>query len=100
MPLITNGKNDESASHQSTADILSRLRSASGQSSFRSDVHSGVLDKVGHKVEILDAFMTGASFRKIGDTIIVGMPYERIKEEIRRRKPDIVGIANPFTCLS
>jgi hypothetical protein len=26
------------------------------------------------------------------------MPYERIKEEIRRRKPDIVGIANPFTC--
>ena len=59
---------------------------------------AAVLDKTGHKVEILDAFMTGSSFRKIGDTIIVGMPYERIKEEIRRRKPDIVGIANPFTC--
>ncbi len=59
---------------------------------------AAVLDKAGHKVEILDAFMTGSSFRKIGDTIIVGMPYERIKEEIRRRKPDIVGIANPFTC--
>jgi len=57
-----------------------------------------VLDKAGHKVEILDAFMTGSAFRKIGDTIIVGMPYEGIKEEIRRRKPGIVGIANPFTC--
>ncbi|MBN1244600.1 cobalamin-dependent protein [Candidatus Bathyarchaeota archaeon] len=59
---------------------------------------AAVLDKAGYKVEILDAFMTGSSFRKIGDTIIVGMPYERVKEEIRRRKPDIVGIANPFTC--
>jgi radical SAM superfamily enzyme YgiQ (UPF0313 family) len=26
------------------------------------------------------------------------MPYGKIKEEIQRRKPDIVGIANPFTC--
>jgi magnesium-protoporphyrin IX monomethyl ester (oxidative) cyclase len=59
---------------------------------------AAVLDKAGYKVEILDAFMNGSSFRKLGDTIVVGMPYEEIKEEIRRRKPDIVGIANPFTC--
>jgi anaerobic magnesium-protoporphyrin IX monomethyl ester cyclase len=59
---------------------------------------AAVLDKAGYKVEILDAFMKGSSFRKLGDTIVVGMPYEEIKEEIRRRKPDIVGIANPFTC--
>jgi anaerobic magnesium-protoporphyrin IX monomethyl ester cyclase len=59
---------------------------------------AAVLDKAGYKVEILDAFMTDSSFRKIGDALIVGMPYEKIKEEIRRRKPDIVGIANPFTC--
>jgi anaerobic magnesium-protoporphyrin IX monomethyl ester cyclase len=58
---------------------------------------AAVLDKAGYPVEILDAFMKG-SFRKIGDTLTVGMPYEEIKEEIRRRKPDIVGIANPFTC--
>ena len=58
---------------------------------------AAVLDKAGYPVEILDAFMKG-SFRKIGDTLTVGMTYERIKEEIRRRKPDIVGIANPFTC--
>ncbi len=59
---------------------------------------AAVLDKAGYSVEILDAFMTGSSFRKIGDTIIVGMQHEEIREEIRRRKPDIVGIANPFTC--
>jgi anaerobic magnesium-protoporphyrin IX monomethyl ester cyclase len=59
---------------------------------------AAVLDKAGYKVEILDAFMNGSSFRKLGDTIVVGMPYEEIKEEIQRRKPDIVGIANPFTC--
>ncbi|MEM2967753.1 MAG: radical SAM protein [Candidatus Bathyarchaeia archaeon] len=58
---------------------------------------AAVLDKAGYKVEILDAFMTGAVFRKMGDATVVGMPYEAIKEEIRSRKPDIVGIANPFT---
>ena len=59
---------------------------------------AAVLDKAGYKVEILDAFMTDASFRKVGDMLEVGMPYGRIREEVQRRKPDIVGIANPFTC--
>jgi magnesium-protoporphyrin IX monomethyl ester (oxidative) cyclase len=59
---------------------------------------AAVLDKAGYKAEILDAFMFDSSFLKVGDTIEVGMPYGRIREEIRRRKPDIVGIANPFTC--
>jgi anaerobic magnesium-protoporphyrin IX monomethyl ester cyclase len=59
---------------------------------------AAVLDNAEHKVEILDAFMTGSSFRKMRDTTNVGMPYGKIKEEIRRKKPDIVGIANPFTC--
>jgi len=58
---------------------------------------AAVLDKAGYNVEILDAFMTDLPFREKGDTTEVGMPYERIKEEIQRRKPDIVGIANPFT---
>ncbi|MCJ7614644.1 B12-binding domain-containing radical SAM protein [Candidatus Bathyarchaeota archaeon] len=58
---------------------------------------AAVLDEAGCKTEILDAFMTDLPFRKIGDVTEVGMPYERIKEEIQRRKPDIVGIANPFT---
>jgi len=59
---------------------------------------AAVLDKAGIKTEILDAFMADFPFRKIGDTTEVGMPYGKIKEEIQRRKPDIVGIANPFTC--
>ena len=56
-----------------------------------------MLDKAGYKTEILDAFITDSSFRKIGDIIEVGMYHGRIAEEIRRKKPDIVGIANPFT---
>src|SRR4030065_1597658 len=59
---------------------------------------AAVLDKVGYKTEILDAFITDSSFRQIGDITEVGMPYGRIIEEIRRRKPDIVGVTNPFTC--
>jgi magnesium-protoporphyrin IX monomethyl ester (oxidative) cyclase len=59
---------------------------------------AAVLDKAGYKAEILDAFMTNSSFLKVGDTLEVGMSYGKIREEIRRRKPDIVGIAGPFTC--
>ena len=59
---------------------------------------AAVLEKAGYKAEILDAFQTDFSFRKIGDITEVGMPYGKISDEIRRRKPDIVGIANPFTC--
>jgi anaerobic magnesium-protoporphyrin IX monomethyl ester cyclase len=59
---------------------------------------AAVLDEAGYKPEILDAFMTDFPFRNIGDITEVGMPYGKIKEEIPRRKPDIVGIANPFTC--
>ncbi len=58
---------------------------------------AAVLDKAGYKTEILDAFISDSSFRKIGNAIEVGMPYEKIKEEIQKRNPVIVGIANPFT---
>ena len=58
---------------------------------------AAVLEKEGHKVEILDAFMTDSSFWKTGDTLYIGTTYKRIKEEIQSRKPDIVGVANPFT---
>jgi magnesium-protoporphyrin IX monomethyl ester (oxidative) cyclase len=61
---------------------------------------AAVLEKAGYKAEILDAFMTDPSFLKVGDVTEVGMPQRRICEEIRTRKPDIVGIANPFTCQS
>jgi len=59
---------------------------------------AAVLDKAGYKTEVLDAFMGDGKFLKNGETISVGMPFERIKQEIYRRKPDIVGVAGPFTC--
>jgi anaerobic magnesium-protoporphyrin IX monomethyl ester cyclase len=58
---------------------------------------AAVLDRTGYNLEILDAFIADFPFQKIGDVTEVGMPYGKIKEEIQRRKPDIVGIANPFT---
>lgn len=59
---------------------------------------AAVLEKAEYKAEILDAFMTDISVRKFGDTAEIGMTYEKITDEIRQRKPDIVGISNPFTC--
>jgi magnesium-protoporphyrin IX monomethyl ester (oxidative) cyclase len=59
---------------------------------------AAVLSKSGYKTEILDAFMTEDPFQKNGEAINVGMSLERIKQEISNRKPDIVGIAGPFTC--
>jgi anaerobic magnesium-protoporphyrin IX monomethyl ester cyclase len=59
---------------------------------------AAVLEKTGHKTEILDAFMTDVSVRKFGDTAEIGMTYEKITQELRQREPDIVGISNPFTC--
>ncbi len=59
---------------------------------------AAVLEKSAYKTEILEAFMTDDPFRKEGNTIIVGMPSDRIKQQIQECKPDIVGIAGPFTC--
>jgi magnesium-protoporphyrin IX monomethyl ester (oxidative) cyclase len=59
---------------------------------------AAVLEQSGYKTEILDAFMTDDDFAKDGKTVRVGMSFEQIKMEISSRKPDIVGIAGPFTC--
>jgi anaerobic magnesium-protoporphyrin IX monomethyl ester cyclase len=58
---------------------------------------AAVLEKGGHKVEILDTFMRATSFWKTGDKVYAGMPFKDIMQEIEQRKPDIVGVANPFT---
>ena len=59
---------------------------------------AAVLQKANFKVEILDTFMVDSVFLRERDTITVGMPYEKISNEIETKKPDIVGIAGPFTC--
>ncbi len=58
---------------------------------------AAVLKKANVQVEILDAFIEG-TFHQNQETIAVGMPFDSIKREIIAKKPDIVGIAGPFTC--
>ena len=58
---------------------------------------AAVMDKAGYSIEILDAFMANFSPRTSGDTVEIGMPYDKIKDEMQKRKPDLVGIANPFS---
>jgi anaerobic magnesium-protoporphyrin IX monomethyl ester cyclase len=58
---------------------------------------AAVLKNAGYEVEILDAFID-ATFEKNNETITVGLPFAKIKEEIILRKPKIVGISGPFTC--
>jgi len=59
---------------------------------------AAVLKKAKYSVEILDAFMADCAFREVGETVNVGLSFDQIRSEIERRKPDIVGIAGPFTC--
>ena len=59
---------------------------------------AAVLQKAKYQVEISDAFFAGADFEGTGETLTVGLSFEQIKEEIKNRRPDIVGIAGPFTC--
>lgn len=58
---------------------------------------AAVMEKAGHQVEILDAFMGDDSIRRVGDTIEIGMPYGKISRELQRKKPDLLGIGNPFS---
>ncbi len=58
---------------------------------------AAVLQKANYKVEILDAFMAGDDFQENGETVTFGLSFDKIAQEIRARKPDIVGIAGPFT---
>jgi magnesium-protoporphyrin IX monomethyl ester (oxidative) cyclase len=59
---------------------------------------AATLAKAGYQTEILDAFMIDGSFQKNGENASVGMPFEQIEQEITSRKPDILGVAGPFTC--
>ena len=58
---------------------------------------AATLEEKGYDVEILDTLIADFKPRKKGDVKYYGMPWEKIKEEIKQRKPDIVGITSPFT---
>jgi magnesium-protoporphyrin IX monomethyl ester (oxidative) cyclase len=61
---------------------------------------AAVLEKNGKKVEVFDSIIydTKLNIRDTGNgTVHVGASWRRIEEEIRRKKPDIVGISNQFS---
>ncbi len=58
---------------------------------------AAVLEKENYKVEILDTLITNFQAGKKGGTKQYGMPWEKIKEEIENRRPDIIGITCPFS---
>ena len=58
---------------------------------------AATLENNGYEVEILDTLIADFKPQKIGDVKYNGMPWKKIKDEIKRSKPDIVGITSPFT---
>lgn len=60
---------------------------------------AAVLEREGYQVRILDAFIEGWEIetRISPERILVGMPYEAIKEVIKSENPDVVGITSMFT---
>jgi magnesium-protoporphyrin IX monomethyl ester (oxidative) cyclase len=60
-----------------------------------------VLEEAGHKVEILDTIaLNWRSPIKIKGRIHLGQKWEDIGDDIKRSKPDAVGISCPFSCQS
>jgi len=56
---------------------------------------AAVLETHGYDVEIFDSLVADLRLKNIGDAKHYGMSWEKIREQIRRHKPDIVGITNP-----
>lgn len=60
-----------------------------------------VLEEAGYKVRILDTIaLNWRSPIKIKGRIHLGQKWEDISDEIKRSKPDAVGISCPFSCQS
>jgi magnesium-protoporphyrin IX monomethyl ester (oxidative) cyclase len=60
-----------------------------------------VLEEAGYKVRILDTVaLNWRNPIKIRDRIHLGQKWEDISDEIKRSKPDAVGISCPFSCQS
>ena len=58
---------------------------------------AAVLEKAGHNVSLLDAFMNSPTVWASGEKNIIGMSPRQIRDEIKKQNPDVVGISNPFT---
>ncbi len=58
---------------------------------------AAALEQAGYRVEILDTLLDCNHPRHEEDYLVYGMPWHDIESEIRERKPDLVGITNPFS---
>lgn len=58
---------------------------------------AAILDGAGHDVEILDTLLHNCPPTPQGEAIQWGMPWEKIRAEVMQKKPDLVGIGNPYT---
>lgn len=58
---------------------------------------AAALERGGHRVEILDALVGHFQPRRVGRGTHYGLPWERIRTEVERRQPEVVGIGNPFS---
>src|SRR6266850_858850 len=60
---------------------------------------AAALEKAGYEVQVLDAFIEGWERTTFTppDQLLVGLPYEEIKERIACVKPHAVGITSMFT---
>jgi len=58
-----------------------------------------VLEQKGYEVRILDAFIEGwdSEVRISEERLLVGLPYDRIREIVEQENPDVVGITSMFT---
>ena len=62
---------------------------------------AGALDKAGHKVSVIDAFLEGyEQVEREGDTYTQGLPMETVCDRIEILQPDLIMISMPFSIQS
>ncbi|MCL2359284.1 radical SAM protein [Candidatus Bathycorpusculum sp.] len=58
---------------------------------------AAILQRASYQVELLDAFFMGKEAKHSSQAITIGLSFAQIGQQIQTRKPDIIGIAGPFT---
>lgn len=58
---------------------------------------AAVLEQKGYSPEVFDSLIYDGREHYDGDTLRFGATYERIRQEIERRRPDVVGIGSLYT---
>jgi anaerobic magnesium-protoporphyrin IX monomethyl ester cyclase len=59
---------------------------------------AAVLQRGGHAVKILDTVILDSAGHKTGEFTHLGLPWEKIRQEISGYRPELVGISSMFSC--